>query len=49
MIVAAVYAPLIAGFGSLFEYFQATLAYLAPPFVAICLGWWPLKSAPQSL
>ncbi len=38
MIVAAVYAPLIAGFGSLFENFEATPAYLAPPFVAICLG-----------
>jgi SSS family solute:Na+ symporter len=38
MIVAAIYAPLIAGFGSLFEYFQATLAYLVPPFVVIYLG-----------
>ena len=38
MVVAAIYAPLIAGFGSLFEYFQATLAYLVPPFVAIYLG-----------
>jgi len=38
MIVAAIYAPLIAGFGSLFEYFQSTLAYLVPPFVAVYLG-----------
>ena len=38
MVVAAIYAPLIAGFGSLFEYFQSTLAYLVPPFVAIYLG-----------
>ena len=38
MIVAAIYAPMIAGFGSLFEYFQSTLAYLVPPFVAIYLG-----------
>jgi SSS family solute:Na+ symporter len=38
MIVAAIYAPLIAGFGSLFEYFQSTLAYLVPPFVGIYLG-----------
>lgn len=38
MIVAAVYAPLIAGFGSLFEYFQSTLAYLVPVIVAVYLG-----------
>ena len=38
MIMAAIYAPLIASFGSLFEYFQSTLAYLVPPFVAIYLG-----------
>ena len=38
MFVAAIYAPLIAGFGSLFEYFQSTLAYLVPPFVGIYLG-----------
>jgi solute:Na+ symporter, SSS family len=38
MTIAAIYAPLIASFGSLFEYFQATLAYLVPPFVAIYLG-----------
>ncbi len=38
MVVAAVYAPLIASFGSLFEYFQSTLAYLVPPVVAVYLG-----------
>lgn len=38
MLVAAVYAPLIASFGSLFEYFQSTLAYLVPPVVAVYLG-----------
>jgi SSS family solute:Na+ symporter len=38
MVVAALYAPLIATFGSLFEYFQSTLAYLVPPFVAVYLG-----------
>ncbi len=38
MIIAAIYAPLIAGFGSLFGYFQSTLAYLVPPFVAVYLG-----------
>jgi solute:Na+ symporter, SSS family len=36
--VAAVYAPLIERFGSLFQYFQATLSYLVPPIVAIYLG-----------
>jgi solute:Na+ symporter, SSS family len=38
MLLAAIYAPLIASFGSLFEYFQATLAYLVPPVVAVYLG-----------
>jgi SSS family solute:Na+ symporter len=38
MIIAALYAPLIATFGSLFEYFQSTLAYLVPPVVAIYFG-----------
>ncbi|MFP4537909.1 MAG: sodium:solute symporter family transporter [Dichotomicrobium sp.] len=37
MVTAALYAPLIASFGSLFEYFQATLAYLVPPIVVIYL------------
>ncbi len=38
MLFAALYAPLIAGFGSLFGYFQATLAYLVPPVVAIYMA-----------
>jgi SSS family solute:Na+ symporter len=38
MLFAALYAPTIASFGSLFEYFQATLAYLVPPVVAVYLG-----------
>lgn len=38
MVIAALYAPAIATFGSLFEYFQSTLAYLVPPFVAVYLG-----------
>ncbi|MEM9682763.1 MAG: sodium:solute symporter [Pseudomonadota bacterium] len=38
MIMAASYAPLIERFGSLFEYFQATLAYLVPPIVAVYLA-----------
>lgn len=35
IIVAACYAPLIESFGSLFAYFQSTLAYLVPPIVAV--------------
>lgn len=38
IIIAALYAPLIESFGSLFAYFQSTLAYLVPPFVAVYLG-----------
>ena len=34
---AALYAPLIERFGSLFQYFQSTLAYLVPPIVAVYL------------
>ena len=43
VVAAALYAPLIGSFGSLFAYFQSTLAYLVPPFVAIYLGglFWP--------
>lgn len=36
--VAALYAPMIESFGSLFQYFQSTLAYLVPPIVAVYLG-----------
>ena len=38
IVVAACYAPLIERFGSLFQYFQSTLAYLVPPIVAVYLG-----------
>ena len=38
IVLAALYAPLIARFGSLFHYFQSTLAYLVPPIVAVYLG-----------
>ncbi len=38
MVIAALYAPLIEGFGSLFAYFQSTLAYLVPAVVAVFLG-----------
>jgi len=38
MVVAAIYAPMIESFGSLFDYFQATLAYLVPPFVGVYLA-----------
>jgi SSS family solute:Na+ symporter len=38
MVLAAGYAPLIESFGSLFQYFQSTLAYLVPPVVAVYFG-----------
>ncbi|MDH3700601.1 MAG: sodium:solute symporter [Alphaproteobacteria bacterium] len=38
IVAAALYAPLIERFGSLFQYFQSTLAYLVPPIVAVYLG-----------
>jgi len=38
IVIAALYAPLIERFGSLFQYFQSTLAYLVPPIVAVYLG-----------
>lgn len=38
IVAAALYAPLIERFGSLFEYFQSTLAYLVPPIVAVYFG-----------
>ena len=38
ILVAALYAPLIERFGSLFQYFQSTLAYVVPPIVAIYLS-----------
>jgi SSS family solute:Na+ symporter len=56
ILFAALYAPLIERFGSLFQYFQSTLAYLVPPIVAVYLGglfsmrlsgsaaWWAIVS-----
>ena len=43
IVLAALYAPLIESFGSLFQYFQSTLAYIVPPVVAVYLGglFWP--------
>ena len=38
MIVGAVYAPSIAGFESLFQYFQSSLSYVVPPIVVVYLG-----------
>ena len=38
ILIAALYAPVIERFGSLFGYFQSTLAYLVPPIVAVYLG-----------
>lgn len=35
MIIAILYAPLIAGFETLFEYFQSSLSYIVPPIVAV--------------
>jgi SSS family solute:Na+ symporter len=45
--LAAVYAPLIREFGSLFAYFQSTLAYIAPSLVAVYLAGllWPRANA----
>lgn len=45
--LAAVYAPLIREFGSLFAYFQSTLAYVAPGLVAVYLAGllWPRANA----
>ncbi|MGJ3231798.1 MAG: sodium:solute symporter [Oceanicaulis sp.] len=51
MVIAAVYAPMIAGFESLFEYFQSALAYVAPSIVAVFLVglFWRGASAPGAL
>ena len=46
MIIAALYAPVIAEFGSLFAYFQSTLAYLVPPIVAVYFGGLFVKRLP---
>ena len=35
MVIGAVYAPSIAGFESLFGYFQSSLSYIVPPIVVV--------------
>ncbi len=35
MVIGAVYAPMIAGFESLFSYFQSSLSYIVPPIVTV--------------
>lgn len=35
MVIGAVYAPMIAGFESLFQYFQSSLSYVVPPIVVV--------------
>jgi SSS family solute:Na+ symporter len=35
MVIGAIYAPLIAGFESLFSYFQSSLSYIVPPIVVV--------------
>ncbi len=35
MVIGAIYAPLIAGFESLFSYFQSSLSYVIPPIVVV--------------
>jgi SSS family solute:Na+ symporter len=35
MVLAAVWAPQIENFGSLFKYLQSVLAYISPPIVAV--------------
>jgi SSS family solute:Na+ symporter len=37
MVLAVAYVPIIREFGTLFEYFQSTLAYVTPPVVAVYL------------
>jgi len=37
MMLAVAYVPIIREFGTLFEYFQSTLAYVTPPVVAVYL------------
>jgi len=35
MVIGAIYAPMIAGFPSLFSYFQSSLSYVVPPIVVV--------------
>src|SRR3546814_20018678 len=56
MVTGAAYAPRLAGFPSLFEYFQTSLSYIVPPVVVPHLlglfwsrgpaaaGLWPMAS-----
>lgn len=50
MIVGAVYAPMIARFETLFEYFQSVLSYVTPPIVAVFLAgiFWRRMTAPAA-
>ena len=50
VLIAAFYAPIIERFGSLFQYFQATLAYLVPPVVAVYFAglFWRGATAPAA-
>ncbi len=38
MVIGAIYAPLIAGFESLFSYFQSSLSYIVPPIVVVYIS-----------
>src|SRR3546814_9706107 len=56
MVTGAAYAPMLAGFPSLFEYFQSSLSYIVPPVVVAYLlglfwsrgtaaaGFWTMRS-----
>ena len=50
MIIGAVYAPMIARFETLFEYFQSVLSYVTPPIVAVFLAgiFWRRMTAPAA-
>jgi SSS family solute:Na+ symporter len=38
MIIGAIYAPSMAGFTSLFSYFQSALSFVTPPIIAVYLA-----------
>lgn len=38
MIIGAIYAPSIAGFESLFSYFQSALSFVTPPIIAVYIA-----------
>lgn len=50
MVIAAIWAPMIANFGNIVEYFQSFLAHLAMPVVVIFLGglFWRGGTAPAA-